>query len=454
MLTQRAIVAQVGVGMGVVFTLARIASVWGRPVKRFGDTTGYLDLDLTGSATRFWPVPLVYSIVHDDMLRVGVQVTLSIAAWLYLAWAVNRVVLRLPLAAPVCVLLLGATPQAARWDLTILSESIGLSIAVATFATWLLAWQRRTPGWTYAAAGASVVFGATRPPQVPVLVAITVAAGITALRHRDDVVLRRATAVLIVGCAWGAVQLANNQNVSTLNLYSVMSDRVILNAERRDWFIGHGMPWKDSYDDSNGYANRNDLPADLIAYLDLPAEQQPPALMLNGGFEFARWAKSDGWPTYARFLISHPLDTLADPAARFDPMLNPADRDLLPLSPRPALPRALFGYWQAWLAGALALIVAATRVGRRPQPAMVVPLAALAICVPWFYLVALGSGIEHPRHAITVAVMLRVSALIMALIAWDSLGARRSSGESRDDGGGHAAAVAEFAEDIKVAARG
>jgi hypothetical protein len=111
---------------------------------------------------------------------------------------------------------------------------------------------------------------------------------------------------------------------------------------------------------------------------------------------------------------------------RLDMMLDPADFELLTLHPRLPVPRGVFGRWQLWVGAAVALGSASiARLGwRRMARPLAVPAAVLLACVPWFYATSLLSGLEHPRHAITLAVCLRVGSLLAIVAAWDRLTAR------------------------------
>ena len=408
------------------FVTLRLVAVAGRPIAVLPDTHGYLRLDFTGRDTRLWPVPLLYAAVRDDTARVIVQTLLACAAWVLLAWAARQLASRLVFTAPMAVLLLGLTPQVARWDQAILSESFGISIAVAAIACWVLVATAGHGGWWVAVAVTTVVFGMTRTVQVFLLVAVAVGIGLAALRagafRGRATSMAMCAGILVVGAVAGLLMTRNNHGTSSLNFYTVLSDRVVGDEAVSDWFVDHGMPWQDTFPESRGYAYREDIPPDLLEFLDLPPEQAPPELVVAGGFDLAAWVRDDGWSTYVRYLASHPWSTLTGEAERFDMMLDPADFELLGLHPRLPIPRSLFGPWDAWLGAAVALGAATwRRLGRAGARLLVVPAVVLACCVPWFYAISLTSGLEHPRHAITMAICLRVGALLAILVSWDRL---------------------------------
>lgn len=404
----------------LAFVVCRITMVWDKPIARFPDTLGYLTLDFSGSATRLWPVPLLYEVVTSDTARVAVHVALGIVAWLWLALEVRLLVPNLRRVAPIAVLFLGATPQVARWDLTILSESVGISIVVATFACWTHAVRTRTTAAWVAASCLTVLFGMTRTAHVPIMILVATVAVVLAFRAGLHETLKVVVPVLAVGCLAGLLMLSNNSAVSTLNFYTVLSERVLGNPEASSWFEANGMPWNDTFNEARAYVYRDDLPANVLEYLDVPVDQSPPQLMLVGGMEVAQWARNDGWQTYVRYLATHPYDTITSAATQLNPLLDPTDATLLPLDPRPIVPRSVFGPWAAWL-GAACFAVAATIRRYRFDSRLAVPCVAVLCAVPWFYINVYGSGIEHPRHAITLAVVLRISCLVAIVVGWDRL---------------------------------
>lgn len=407
-----------------LFVAVRIAAVAGRPIERFTDSPGYLRLVPSGRDTRLWPVPLIYSVCFNDIGRVVANVALGCAAWLLLAHAIRRTAPRMEVVAPAVVLVLGVSPPVTRWDLAILSESIGISIAVATFACWLLVAEnpRNTARWV-GALGATAVFGMTRPSQIFVMVlagfaATTAVAGVG--RRRLVAIVASAFAVMTT---LGLVMLSNNQPVSTLNFYTVLSDVVLSDPDHWEWFADHGMPWDETFTTARGYVTQADVSPDLLRYVRHPAGQPVPELLPVGGTRVARWVLEDGWSTYVRWLATHPGETIFRELDRLPSVLNPSDSALLPLSPRRLVPRVVFADWTVLAAGATTLLAVARRRGQRDPDdrRTFVPLVTLGLCVPWCALIGVASGIERPRHAITMAIIFRVALLATAVVAWDRL---------------------------------
>lgn len=393
----------------LVFLIVRVASVWNRPVARFPDSVGYETLSIFGTADRFWPTTLVFWLIRNDTARVIAQVGIQVVAFAFLATAVAALCNK-SWWAGLPVLVVACAPQVARFDLAILSESLGISYLAFALGSVILVLRRQTSATVSLVIVSISLFAMTRPPQFPALVVASVGAAIVAATRRT----RRATicaAILVVLTEWGAIQIRNNEPMSTLVYYTVLADRIIPDERATEWFVSHGMPVSPAILSSHAYVYPRDLSPELIAELKLPKRQMPPSLMRAGGFELANWVKSRGWATYGRYVVSHPLESLRLVGKKWDSMLNPSIRQLLAISSRNVLPQAVFGnalWWAiAALVSTLALII--LRLSTRIHLA----LACLgAGTFAWFATVAHTSGIEHARHAITVAVAIRLIAVI------------------------------------------
>jgi len=391
-----------------IYCAIRIIASLGRSSSRFADTVGFFAVDYLGRESRLWPVPFLYSIVTNDALRVALHIMLGTIAWAFLALVLARQS-RYPHLVTAIILLFGLSPQIIRFDLAILSESIGLSLLVICIAASLqylaLPSQRHLYVWVASLA----VFSMVRPSQFVVLFLVTLVAIIRLIQSRMARQLL-CTAALVSLSLWAGIQLGNNRSMSELNLYTVLQERVITDDSRFAWFVDEGMPVTQNMRGPALYDQRSDLPGELLDYVKLPVAQLPPSLIRLGGFPLAEWVRSDGWSTYLRYVVTHPGDTWTRLIDLSTSTLNPADRDLLPLENRTVIPRLFFLPWQWWaVAGAIAALLH-LRFGRRFHFHLFISTAA--IIVLWYAGVVLTSGIEHPRHAISIAVALRIVSLV------------------------------------------
>jgi hypothetical protein len=96
------------------------------------------------------------------------------------------------------------------------------------------------------------------------------------------------------------------------------------------------------------------------------------------------------------------------------------------------IPRVLFGSWELWAivtAGALAVVFLKNRRDFLFIASMCITLAAV------YATTLLTSGIEHPRHAVTSAVALRLIALVALVYALPRATQRQELDELVDERG-------------------
>jgi hypothetical protein len=147
---------------------------------------------------------------------------------------------------------------------------------------------------------------------------------------------------------------------------------------------------------------------------------------------FQFWLVEKGRRTYTTYLLTHPgyvakafddFDhVLLDPeVGRYRSDDSPAEIGLLPdvaYPPGPVLPGVL-------LVLALGLAVLASR-GARPPPSWAVPAFMIVSSIPFALVAWHGEVLEIDRKGLIASVFLRLGALLLALMALDRLGARRS----------------------------
>lgn len=404
-----------------LFILTAVASLFlrslaslGRPIARFPDTDGYESLQLTGNIDRLWPVPLMYTLVQSDIARVILHVAVGTGAWLWLAIVVSRIT-RWPRISFIVVVLLGLSPEVIRYDLAILSESLGISFAVFAFAMSIqlaMSPTRRTWFIWFLSIGLCAM---TRPTHLLILVVILlphIARCIGSKGRKIPLTMVGLFMLFMVG----VVQVQANSSTSLLNFYTVLAERIVTDDNKYQWFVDRGMPDIAGTKEAWGYDYPSDLPPEVSAIVQLPTGQFPPKLMRVGGQELAQWATDKGWSTYLRYVVTHPADTASRLTSLTDSTLSPPNGDFLPLDNGPMLPAIAFGAWQLW--GAV-FVVATTlmflRSSNHRLPALFIALGIIMVMI--YGASTLTSGIEHPRHAVTVAVMVRVAGLTAILSA-------------------------------------
>lgn len=394
----------------VGLVVVRVLAVIGLRPYVYVDSAEYRVLDFSGGSRRPWATPLLYRLVPgDDRWQIVAQAVVGGIAWAVLALAVaawfRRPVIRLVVAGSVTAL--AVTTSVTNWDTAMLSESLALSLTALVVAAWLN--LARRPNW----ATATLVLVATLPwlfvrqSLMPAawlaVVAVGVAAIVTARRGGAGRQLVALTAGLILLCGLASVSYGRNQEVVQTNLTVIVSNRIAPHAGRLAWFRDHSMPVPPSGDLG---------PASLSA---------DPA--------FSRWVRGPGRGTYVRYLLTHPWYSLTEPLDDLvgirrsygdeprpqSTMLSPSDGYG---SARPVIPelmeQALFqpGATGAVLAalGALGGLILVRWERRRrgwAVPLIVISISLASLLIGWH-----GATPELGRLAIVAAVGLRLGLIV------------------------------------------
>ncbi len=391
-----------------VYSIVRFMSVAGETAVRFPDSLGYERLTFMGANERFWSVPLFFSLVKTSHQRVLLHVVVGIIAWSYLAWQIGLLA-RWRKTMIAAVFLIGLTPQVTHFDLAILSESLGISFAVASVAATLHLVHSRSR-W---ATGLWLLFTTlmvfTRPTHLVVLFACAIyciAAYVLSRRHK-----RKISAFLLsVLSLWGFMQLSGNESQSTLNFYTVLQRRILSDDSSYSWFIKNGMPDIVGIRDVRGYGTAAQLDPAIREIVQLPTKQTPPMSMVVGGIPLAEWVDANGWQTYVRYLLTHPSNVRSIIEKRTPQSLSASDETFLPTKSHPYVPRQIFNPWWAWSVILFSSLVITWLSRARVAVARALTVSTVLASVV-FLISMLMSAIEYERHSVTAAVMLRVLAL-------------------------------------------
>jgi hypothetical protein len=413
--------------MFLAFAIRVLASI-DRPIARFPDSAGYETFHFLGEIDRFWSVPFLYAFFDNDAGRVALQVVVATATWSWCALILSRMS-RYTRTVLTAVLLLGISPQVVRYDLALLSESLGISFFVFTIAASLHLRKNRNTFSVIIWLVSLTLCIYTRPVHLWVLVVVLLPPIATFIAHRGRTISLTTVALLVI--AGGAfLQLRANSSTSALNFYTVLQERVITDDSRFDWFTQQGMPVSAGMRDATGYDFTDQFPPEVAAIIPLPEGQVPPTLMRVGGVPLAQWVQDNGWKTYAHYVLTHPADTFSRLTSLTNATLSPPNDDFLPLENGPMIPRVLFGSWELWsllTAGALVVVFLKSRKD-------FMYLASLCITLIAVYATSLlASGIEHPRHSVTSAVALRLIAVVALVYALPRATRNREPDELADE---------------------
>lgn len=391
-----------------VYSAIRFMSAAGETATRFPDSLGYEHVTFIGTNERFWAVPLFYSVVHTSHQRVLLHAIVGSLAWAYLAWQIGLLA-RWRKTMIAAVLLIGLTPQVIHFDLAILSESLGISFAVASVAATLhlVHSHSRLATCSWLLFTTLMVF--TRPTHLVVLFACAIYCVMAYVFSRKK---RRKTSALILSVLslWGFMQLSGNESQSTLNFYTVLQRRILPDDSSYAWFINNGMPDIIGIRNARGYGTVQQLDPAVREIVQLPPKQTPPMSMVIGGSSLAEWVKSRGWSTYSSYVLAHPSSIRSIFAKRTSQSLSASTEAFLPTQSHSFVPRQIFNPWWAWSMILFSSLLITWFSRARAVVARALTVSTLLASVV-FVLSLLMSAIEYERHSVTVAVILRVLAL-------------------------------------------
>ncbi|MGA0878779.1 MAG: hypothetical protein ACO3SP_06630, partial [Ilumatobacteraceae bacterium] len=310
-------------------------------------------------------------------------------------------------------------PRFGIWHLEALSESLGSSLGILTFALWLRVGTDPSRRAMILASLATAAWTLTRDVHaglaVVIIAVLVLAARPTANRSTERRTLLRSAAAL------GLVVLyvVTSQAISDRNQYPLMNNvglRVLPDAEMTDSFIERGMPGgealaarsgRDTWDDDSAFLTSPDL-ADFRDWVEGRGQLvQMASLVVD-----------------ADFWIGATTDVLPSAFA-----YDFADYDRFQSSDR--LPDRLFwfGGVQSGTAATVLAIVAgfgllalAALTGRRPLVAILA--TAGVICALDFYVSASSDAVEVLRHLIGPVLRFQVIGYVVIGLALDALWGR------------------------------
>jgi hypothetical protein len=402
--------------VGIYVALRVIAAV-GIPAMRHFDSASWLRVNFAGSDIRLWTVPLFFKVLPSDALRVAGQATLSTVCWVALAGVAASVITnrRLALVAFAALLVLSLAPDVTTWDVTILGESVAISVTVASIAAWWAFVIRPTWAKTVLVSALVVLWAFLRHTNVAVTVPIAVILAVTLLIPHG----RRFRAVILGACVvtlvWGVPAFGKNSFNEDEVLLTVLSERILISPERTDWFVRHGMPDGDDVRSLAGAFDTRGLGS-------TPFRQNE---------RLFRWVHKHGRSTYFEFLRTHPGYLFVQPLRdAVDPDVAALDVTYAPYGhPRNVLPAPIesvvFGPGALVFLALIVIALAIAAFGVRGWTSReVVPAMAVLLSFALYWVTYHGVASELGRHYMLAAVTLRVSLILIGFLAVDRLLAR------------------------------
>jgi hypothetical protein len=390
----------------------------GTRTNRTYDSPSYLTLHFAGE--RLWTVPVAFTILGSDHLRVIGQSVFAAASWSTLIWVlaarISSRVLRILLALAVVLVPLAFAVR--QWNVEILSESIFTSLVVLLLAA-MIVFLRRATRWTLAAA-AFVAFWLAfcRQAVVPVmfLVGMTVLAAAIWARNRR-LVAALGLAIIAMAIPAEVISLAGSSTIERVNSVTVIEDRVMTSPGELSYFVKHGMPV-----DKLVREYRADPAVPLAVAADPPV---------------ARWVSAHFDSTYVGYIVLHPVSTLSADLGQMASLMTATDYYPTRTRPLPTdwVANHLWGWHRLGFYG-LFVLAAVTGVAgiatrdRRLAIERIVALCAAVASVLYYAEVWLLSGTELTRLTMPAAVLLRVSLISITICSLDLLWNRSRQSQS------------------------
>jgi hypothetical protein len=417
----------------VAYVLIRLSGFYGVHQVSYLDTDGYLEV--TGhpvwsldffAGGRPWTVPLLWKLLPaSDVWRARGHFGLSLVCWPVLAWAVARC-LRPGLMRYLgfgAVLIFSMSFPIIRWDDVMLSESVSLSLTALVVAAWLELVRLPRPAMVVAVLVTTLFWVFARDSNGIIALGLVPVAALWAWRPGP---LRRPWALGLAGgllLIFVASYLATTTDPAKLRrnqrpILHVIGRRVLTAPDEERYFRKHGMPAPPPLI----RAQRRSLAG--VAEGQLPSN---PA-----ADRFIEWSRKHGRSVLAGYLLRHPVRTFKQTFRNRQRLLagvtvgytSPNARRLLPAPiDNIAYPRGSQDVW-FWL---VVVCVGALAVWRRlgAHRFWLVPAVALLLQLPHAVVVYEADTLEIPRHAVLVAVMTRLSLLLLALFAIDAIANRK-----------------------------
>ena len=366
----------------------------------------HLPPSFTGAHSRPWVVPALYSFV-DGHAATLVQAALGGLAFVVLALAIGSTLRdqRVRCAVMVVVLMMGIAPRTTVWDVSLVSESVALSLTAILIA--VLIWIDRLPWWVVATVFTLWVFTRDAHLYLGVLVLVGVAAWVWRRREWTLFVVM----ALVLG--WAGLASRNNDTIEKYNVAMNTAWHTSQDAEMLRWFETRGMPASNALAAGSFDTRQTELLEDE---------------------RFMQWAATEGPGLYLRYLATHPEFTFEALAAVFEDGDAPVPQSLVDNS-YSKLGDSPLGAWVLWpsdgsmysgllsIAAIACLWFGARR--RRLDGSYVLPVALLASTIPHAVLAYHATPWELGRHGAVLALVLVVSGWwLVALTVDRAVGAK------------------------------
>ena len=389
------------------------------PLAEFYDTDDYVRISqYPVSSPSFWmdrkPAagPLLYKIFNSDLSRIAFfQWVLATFSWFTFAATlmllVNHRVLK-PLIF-VSFLLMSLSPQIFIWHKLLLSESPATSLFVLVLSAWILLLGKMRCQTLTSPGKAALIVGFLALAVLwsffrDIHLYFMLGAGVCAIMCQ--LFFRTRLPLIPLGLGFLAIFAVQNHFSHgsgrwTDPLAHVLTKRILPNPTATQWFANHGMPQGPEIMELAGrFAN--------------PQEQA----------RFEPWLTDRGKGVYARYLISHPVNSISAPVLHLEQLF---DRDLSTYAKwqMPAIQRLpgilFFSPILIWFITFCILIGVVWFRRKYLDIIWHIPIILLFLTAPLIFISWHGDTMEIARHAFGANLQARLALFFGLFLATDRL---------------------------------
>ena len=406
----------------IAYVVVRLWSFMAVTPRDFPDTAGYervAELPLDGR--RFWmawrpfTIPLVYKALGGDArTATSFQWAFSVVAWTILAAVAAASVRSRALRPGVVAALLVASldDDVLRWDGDLLSESISLSLTALLAAGGLLLAGRFTTPRLLALLATATLWAFARDSSayaLPFLGLLVAALALTGSAPRRWLLVTLAFLLTFMA----SLATASAGRRWEVPLMNVLVGRIVPEPSRHAFFVERGMPVG---------------PAETRLAESWLGPERRRALADPSVDDLRRWLEGRARRTYVAFLLTHPGFAVGGPLGDIDQLLSPRLDFYSPQGFR-SLPMSRLRVGTlatVAVSGGLLATAGVLAVRGRARGSWLVPASAMGLALPLSAVVWHGDTVEISRHAVCLAVQVRLGAWLLLCFVADSWLERRT----------------------------
>lgn len=360
-----------------------------------------------------------------------VQTIFSLFSWSMLALALSQTMRRkwFKFAVFGLVLTFSLSMQVGLWDAILLAESLSYSLLALMLTGWVgmliflpriqRGWMRWGWVWVFLTFLVTILYCFGRDSNVyfALIMAFIILAG--CLLNRSLASSRKYMLVYAVGVL--SIFILHSISLGVGNrwqvfIYDHLAMRILKDPQATAYFASKGLP----------------VSPELLKITEMPGFEYQPLLDQSLQFRPVRdWVTCCGIQTYAQYLGSDPLKTLAEPFIHWKPLVNSSVQGYRnPLYGVLPLPRTLndlsrfYFNQQGWV---VLFFVFLNLIGvfaylRHPgQTAWLIVIALALTALPMMYFIWFAEPMEVDRHAAQVALQLRLAGWVSIPLLIESL---------------------------------